>query len=285
VNVSGATIVLRERTILDVLDLSVLFAMRSGGRGYVRLAALLLVPCFLALLALRHFAGVGWPFIWTAAIGLHAVLELPFLTLAGRLLFEPEQRVLPALKASWRRLPAYLGTGALVLGLLVVSSVTLVGPWFIATLYCFVPEILVLEGASGLPALRRARGFLLGRSGTGIATLTVRFVLLGAFVLLVDELGHAALGVLLDVHVEMERLTADGGSPFALAGLLLSVPLMATFRFLAYVNERTLQDGWDVQVALLAVAGDVETGAGGGVSDASPPTVPQARAPASPEAP
>lgn len=126
-------------------------------------------------------------------------------------------------------------------------------------MYCFVPEVLTLEGMSGVSAMRRAQRFLVGRSGTGVATMLLRLGLMLALVLLGEELGQAALQVLLDVHLEVERLFQDGGSPFALAGLLAAIPLTATFRFLSYVSERTVQDGWDVQVALLALSGDRES--------------------------
>jgi hypothetical protein len=257
-NVGGASIVLRERTPLEVLDLSILFCRQRGGLRYVRLLGLFVLPTYVVLLALRYALDVDWTLVWLSAFGLALLLELPFLALAGRLLFDPNASLGPALRMAAGRLPAYLGTGILILGIAGVSVFTIVGPWFVAAVYCFVPEILTLEGMSGFSAMRRAQRFLVGRSGMGAATMLLRFALMLALLLLGEELGQAGLAVLLDVHLEVDQLFEDGGSPFALAGMLLSVPLTATFRFLSYVSERTVQDGWDVQVALLALAGKDE---------------------------
>jgi len=253
-NVGGAAIVLRQRSHLDVLDLSILFCQRRAQRAFLSIAGLLLVPSWLALVSLRHFADLAWGWVWLAALALHTLLELPFLVHAGRLLFEDEVSLAATLRTSLRRLPAFIGTRFLVFVVFLTSSITFVGPWFVASVYCFVPEVLILEGTSGLRALRRAQRFLLSRSGTGIATSQLRGLLMVLFAGLGELLGQAGLSVLLDVHLEVEQLTEDGGSVFALAGFLLSVPLTTTFRFLSYVNERTVQDGWDVQVALLALA-------------------------------
>lgn len=257
-NVHGASIVLRERTALDVLDLSILFCRQKGGRQYLRLVCLFVVPSYLLLLGLRYALDLAWGWVFLAALALHTLLELPFLALAGRLLFEPAVSSRVALRAAATRLWAFAWTHLLVLGLAAASVITLVGPWLVATVYCFVPEIIVLEGSSGLQAMRRAQRFLTGRSGTGVATAFLRMALCLTLVVMVEELGQAGLGVLLDVHVEVDDLWEDSGSPFALAGLLLSVPLTATFRFLSYVSERTVQDGWDVQVALLALLDEAE---------------------------
>jgi len=254
-NVGGAAIVLRERTLLDVLDLSVLFCQRAL-RPYLMLTGLLLAPTWVLLVLMRYAFDFEWTWVWLSALGVQTLLELPFLTLAGRLLFEPKVSARAALAGALRRLPAYFFTQLLVMLIFAASVVTFIGPWIVATMYCFVPEILVLEGASGVGAMRRAQRFLNGRSGTGLATVLLRGALMATLVVFGEQLGQATLSVLLDVHMDVEELWEDGGSPFALAGLLASVPLAATFRFLSYVSERTVQDGWDVQVALLSLAGD-----------------------------
>ena len=43
-----------------------------------------------------------------------------------------------------------------------------------------------------------------------------------------------------------------------IAGLLLSAPLVATLRFLAYIDNRTRREGWDVQVRFLELARNLE---------------------------
>ena len=52
------------------------------------------------------------------------------------------------------------------------------------------------------------------------------------------------------------RLWAVGAVFVVLAlllGLHLSIPLVATTRFLAYIDNRTRRDGWDIQVRFLAI--------------------------------
>ena len=80
------------------------------------------------------------------------------------------------------------------------------------------------------------------------ACLTTSFVLLG------ETLGQAVWSFGLDINASSEELIDDGGSPFALFGLFAAVPLGTAYRFLSYINERTRQDAWDVQVAFLALA-------------------------------
>jgi len=66
------------------------------------------------------------------------------------------------------------------------------------------------------------------------------------------------LAILEDVLVlplRSEKLLSDGGSYPALAGFLLSVPWAATSRFLSYIDGRTRQDAWDVQVRIMALGG------------------------------
>jgi hypothetical protein len=46
----------------------------------------------------------------------------------------------------------------------------------------------------------------------------------------------------------------DGGSAYAVAGALLAAPLVASARFLAYVDLRTRKEGWDIQLRLMALA-------------------------------
>ena len=46
----------------------------------------------------------------------------------------------------------------------------------------------------------------------------------------------------------------DGGSAYAIVGFFAALPLVATARFLAYIDGRTRQDGWDIQLRFMAIA-------------------------------
>jgi hypothetical protein len=53
-------------------------------------------------------------------------------------------------------------------------------------------------------------------------------------------------------------LLQDGGSPYALAGLFLATPLVASARFLSYIDGRTRRDAWDVQVRFLGIKAEAQ---------------------------
>jgi hypothetical protein len=46
---------------------------------------------------------------------------------------------------------------------------------------------------------------------------------------------------------------SEGGSLYAIVGVLVAVPLFVTARLLAYVGGRAEQDGWDVQLRFQAL--------------------------------
>jgi hypothetical protein len=256
VNLGAARIVLRHRTALEVLDLSLSFVRRVAPRTTLSLVAVVLVPLWLGLLALRHGLELSWWWVWPVAVALAALVELPFLVAAGAALFEPAPATREVLRQSAAHLPSWLAARGLVLGLLVASALLVFGPLFVASSYGLVPEVVVLERARGLSALRRARALLTGRSGSGSEALLLRLGMTCAFVLYGELLGQALLGYVLDVHAPVETLLEDGGSAFALLGLLAAVPYTTAYRFLAYTNERTRRDGWDVQVAFLRLASE-----------------------------
>jgi hypothetical protein len=81
----------------------------------------------------------------------------------------------------------------------------------------------------------------------------LRSSLLVSFVVLAETLGQALFEYGLALNAETQNLWTDGGSAFALLGLFLFIPYGAAHRFLCYINERTRQDGWDVQVAFLGL--------------------------------
>jgi hypothetical protein len=116
-----------------------------------------------------------------------------------------------------------------------------------------VPEVVLLEGLRGGAALRRARrlGTTLARSMSGLGLST----LVGFFMAAVlgDELGSTAFEFVLSLGSPGERLFADGGSPYAVFGVLAAAPLFVTARLLSYVDGRAEQDGWDIQLRFQAL--------------------------------
>jgi hypothetical protein len=77
-----------------------------------------------------------------------------------------------------------------------------------------------------------------------------------AVVLCSELLGLGVFAYLLQLGSPLGSLFEDGGSPYALLGLFLSTPLVATARFLTYIDGRTRRDAWDVQVHFQSIRAD-----------------------------
>ena len=252
-NLGEASIVLRHRPALEVVDLTLRFVRNLAPKQFVVLTLFVLVPCWLAFAYILTDELPGFV-VWVLALMAARVLELPFTILCGRLLFERAPPAREIAKESFRSLPRFLLGLFFYSVILIASLVLIVGPLFVGGNYFFLSEVLVLEKASALRAFKRSHQFLAGRSGTGVEGLFLRLGLMGSFIVLTETLGQAVLVHLFDIQVEMKSLWDDGVSAFSLLGLFLSVPYAAAHRFLAYTNERTRQDGWDIQVAFLQLA-------------------------------
>ncbi len=253
-NLGNITIVLRSRRAMEVVDLSLRFLRHLAPRPYLWLALYTLVPAWLGCVLLRHFFDCSWLVVWSVAWILSSLLELPFLSLAGLLLFDRQASVGRVLREALRLLLPFAMARTMVWVACAFSIVIVIGPLLVAAGYCFVPEALVLERASAWRSLGRARKFLRARSGVGIETVLLRSFFIIAFVLLAEMVLRSVVVDGLDWAIDDEMLFEEGGSTFALLGLFAAVPYTTTFRFLAYINERTRQDGWDVQVALMPLA-------------------------------
>lgn len=250
-NLGEATVVLRHRGALEVVDLSIRFVRALSPVRFAKLGALVLLPAYALLLGFRHGLGLNYFGVWCVAFGLLAFVQLPFTVLSGKLLFDPQPSLREVFQSSVQALAAFLISQIAYLIVWISSLIVVVGPLFVSGSYCFVTEAVVLERAGPFVGLKRARKFLSGRSGTGLETAMIRAFMLVGFVVICELLGQAALSFVLDVQAPVDTLWEEGGSPFALAGALLWVPYATAFRFLAYANERTRQDGWDIQVAFL----------------------------------
>jgi hypothetical protein len=73
-----------------------------------------------------------------------------------------------------------------------------------------------------------------------------------------EALGHGVVEFVLQLGKPFGSLWPDGGSLYAIFGLLACVPLCATTRFLAYIDARTRRDGWDIQVRFMAIQAEAE---------------------------
>jgi hypothetical protein len=231
---------------LESADLSLRFVARHL-RPFARLTCLVALPGLAFSLTLRYVLGFDWPTIWVLSIPLAIFAEGPFTVLTGHLALSDDARVGPALKAFARRAPMYALACVLVAAFQSLAALLFVVPWFFAAMVsAFMPEVVLLEGAN-FRAFRRMGRVVYGYNGVAIGMVLLQLIGRFAAVAMTDAALRRTLGVVLDVRVHVESLWLDGGSPYALAGLWLSVPICAVFRYMAYIDLRTRREGWDLQ--------------------------------------
>lgn len=257
-NIDECRVVLRPRTVSEVTDLALRVINVAEPRLYAALSAVVLLPALALCLGVHYVFAWEWAAVWALAITLGSLLQGVFTVAAGRLLFAPSLRVRTVLSHFFGRFWSYLGTwiaSRFVLGLGMLGAFLVLPPFWVWTRFAFVHEASLLEQAAPGAALKRANRFVSAR-GSAALGLVVWFVCaqVGA-VAIAELLGNVALVEhVLQLGQPLGALADDGGSPFALAGFFLSIPLVATARFLAYIDQRTRMDGWDIQLEFMAIA-------------------------------
>ncbi len=259
-DLNRARVTLRERALLDVLDLSLRFAATHAG-PYARLSLAVLVPGFLASWAATRLG--GWWLAWTVALVLAAFASAPYVALASRLVFAERVAVREALSLALRALPSLLGVRLLELLALAASVAMSLLPWiWIGTVLLFVVEVVVLERPGVVAAMGRAQRVATTHFGAVMGAMLLLTTVPVAAALLADVAGREILQSVLEIRPppSMFRL---GGSWLALAGFWGAVPLVATARFFVYLDVRTRSEGWDIQTRFAALA---SRGEGDGVA-------------------
>jgi hypothetical protein len=258
-NLARSQVVLRMRGIGEILDLACLITFSHALALYAKLAIFALLPAYAACLALRHALELDWVWVWLLAVPMASFCQGPFTVAAGRWLFAEAVGVKDVLKAFGARFASFFG--AWLIRWLALAFSTLMGvlPGALpGTLLLFVPEATLLELASPFEAQGRSSAcsrFDRGRALLMWAALSVTVLI---FVGLAELLCDGLVDDVLQLGRPFESLWPDGGSPYALLGLFLSVPYVATARFLMYIDGRTRGDGWDIQVRFMAISRQAE---------------------------
>lgn len=252
-NLQQARITLRPRKTAETFDLALQWTVGVGGRLYLLLSGVLLLPAALACYGLRAAAQWEWVSVWMVAIALAMVLQGPFTIAASRLMFESDVTARAVLGQFIKRLGAYL------VGLVITRVVQVVGGFVVIAVPwtwgygAFVHEAILLEGQSGIAGVQRSGKFVSGQYSTviwlGMGLLTA----FGLFVVAADQVGAVLFDFVLQLGRPFGDLAEDGGSLTALLGFFAAVPFMASARFLQYIDARTRRDGWDLQFAFLSL--------------------------------
>lgn len=258
-NLGEASIVVRRRGLLEVVDLGFRFVAGVHPALFARLAALTLLPCWILCALSRWVLAFSWPAVWLLALSLATLAQGVFTLAVGRLMFSEAISARTVLKQYLLRLPTYLGALIATRVLIVLGSLVLIlGPvaWVSAA---FVHEAVLLEGASSwVEAVRRSTSFSRHHGRSTFELLCVLSATMMLAIVTGEALGHGIVEFVLQLGKPFGSLWPNGGSLFAIFGLLASIPLCATTRFLAYIDARTRRDGWDIQVRFMAIQAEAE---------------------------
>ena len=258
-NLGEASIVVRRRSLLEVVDLGFRFVAGLNVGLFTRLAAVTLLPCWVLCALARWLLNWGWLAVWLLALSLATLVQGVFTIAVGRLMFSESITARAVLKQFLLRLPTYVA--ALIatrITLVLGSLVVILGPvaWVSAA---FVHEAVLLEGASSwLEAVRRSASFSRHHGRSTFELLSALAVTMICAIITGEAIGHGIVEFVLQLGKPFGSLWPDGGSLYAILGLFASIPLCATTRFIAYIDARTRRDGWDIQVRFMAIQAEAE---------------------------
>lgn len=253
-DLKSARIVLRPRKPSEIFDLALRYCFAADPKLYLWLCVTMLLPFWGACLGLRYGLGLDWGWVWAVAYAATQVVQGPFSVAAGRLMFEPKLTVRDVLRHFRERLWSFFGATMMRVSLVGLGALCLFVPaFFVANRLLYVNEAVLLERASGAESLKRSNRFVQGYGSHGVPMVFGLALAVVLCVLTFETLGQGLTTFVLQVGEPFGTFVDNGGSPFALLGFFLAVPYLSTARFLAYVDQRTRQDGWDVQVKFMAL--------------------------------
>jgi hypothetical protein len=251
-----ARVALRERPLLDIVDLAMRFSAAHAA-PFAKLSHVVLGPGFLASWGAGELW--GWWAAWVAAVVLGSFATAPFVALASKLVFADEVRVRDALRAATAALPRLAGIRFIELLALALSASCSSGlAWiYVGSVLLFVVEVAILEGAGVGGTITRSQRIANGNFGGASGAM---FVLLSAPVaaaMLADAAGREVVGTVLEIKPP-PSMFAVGGSWLAMLGWWSLLPLLSVLRFFVYLDIRTRTEGWDIQTRFAEIAARAE---------------------------
>jgi hypothetical protein len=224
-------------------------------RAYAKVSQVTIVPGMIGTwLLVGPLLGGGWGWGWFIGIAWSLFTQVPFTILASRLVFEDHVRARDVVVASLYETPRVLALRLLTLTAIALAFLMLFVPaaW-VAIIFCFSPEVLLLERASVGGTLGRSQRIAQSDFGESLMMVVVGLVTTAVAVAVADVGGRAIIEELLQFRAP-PSMFVEGGSVLALIGLFGAVPYLATARFLTYLNIRTRAEGWDIQTRFAALA-------------------------------
>jgi hypothetical protein len=246
-----ARVALRERPLLDVLDLAVRFCA-ANARAYAKMSLAVVVPAFVVSWAAGQF--VGWWLGWMVAVVLSCFAGAPFVALASRLVFAESVGTRQALGLAARAVPRLVVVRLLQLLALAASGLVVGLPWiWLGTIFLFVVEVAVLEQTGVGAVLGRTQRIAHAHFPNALLAMILGTLAPLAAAMLADVAGRDVLGSVLEIKPPLSMFKA-GGSWLALLGWWGTLPLIQTTRFFVYLDIRTRTEGWDIQTRFAALA-------------------------------
>ncbi len=263
-NLSESAVVLRPRTVAEVVDLAFRVTFSLALSVYTKLAAFTLLPALAAVLAFHYVLEPGALLTWAVAFALAIWLEAPFSLAASRLMFREEPTVKQTLSRFGRRAMSYTGALLYKSFLLALAALPLFLPLLvIGPRALFVTEASLLEQAGPTDAWSRSKRLVEARGGEAIGAFFAWLVVRVGFIAATHFLCGGVFHELFRLQNPFGRFVDTGVTPYALLGLFLSTPFVATARFLQHIDTRTRSDGWDIQVRFMAILARDEKRVGG----------------------
>jgi hypothetical protein len=253
VNLAEARVAFRPRSIAETFDLALRWVPAVGGMLYLKLGLILLLPAAIGCWLLRHFAGFDWVSVWAIAIGTGMALQGFFTIAASRLMFERDVTVRAVVLQFRGRMWSYLGALFVSRFMIAVGVLTVFGIFWLWPRSAFVHEASLLEGHGAIASGQRAAAFTARQYGNVFILGLGQLVALFAFIAIADSVGYVLFDLVLQIGRPFESLWARGGSLTALLGFFAAIPFLTSVRFMHYIDGRTRRDGWDIQLAFLAV--------------------------------
>lgn len=254
-NPFASRLVLRPRTSFEVADLAVAHARREL-RPLAALAAVTVLPAWIVAVLLGFVAGHR---VWAAALVVlfAPALQAPFTWLAGTRVFDASAG-LGDLARAWR--PVVRGAVLAVVRQVVVvlsGPVSLgFGTPAVGIFLTWTVESAVLERRGLADAVLRAVR-LAAAAGTRTAIVWLGGLGVWAWgVVAFETTAMLVVGFVLQLGTPF-GLAMDGVlTPWVLLGWLAVQPAVAVYRLVAWLDVRTISEGWDVHLALRAAAED-----------------------------
>lgn len=256
-NIEQANVEIRQRSQLEVTDLSFRYVFALGGRLFVRLWLVYCLPWVMLLWAAQRWLEWSWLTVWTLALIAGSGLQGLFTVAAGRLMFETRVTFGAVSRQYFSRIWSYLGALIATRMMLVLSTFLVIALPFVWVRFAHVHEAVLLEGAGGGAAITRSGRFTEHYAGSTFSMLML-LCCVTAGILTASQIVGSTLVTDVFQLGSLGGDIEDGGTLYLLIGYFLSILFCATLRFLAYIDARTRRDGWDVQVRFMALRARAE---------------------------